>query len=63
MKRVVLISCVKQKQPGKARARDLYSSPLFRKHLAYAELLAPDAIYILSARYGLVPLDAEIEPY
>ncbi len=63
MKRIVLISCVKRKLPHKARARDLYTSALFRKSLAYAEQLAPDAIYILSAKYGLLPLDAEVEPY
>jgi hypothetical protein len=48
MKRIALISCVKQKLPYKARAEDLYTSDLFRKHLAYAKQLAPDAIYILS---------------
>lgn len=63
MRRIVLISCVKAKLPHKARARDLYTSDLFRKSLAYAEQLAPDAIYILSAKYGLLPLDAEVEPY
>jgi len=63
MKRIALIACVKQKLPHKARAEDLYTSDLFRKHLEYAKQRSPDAIYILSARYGLLPLDAEIEPY
>jgi cytoplasmic iron level regulating protein YaaA (DUF328/UPF0246 family) len=31
--------------------------------LNYALKLAPDAIFILSAKYGLVGLDDEIEPY
>ena len=30
---------------------------------AYAESLKPDAIYILSAKYGLVDPEKEIEPY
>ena len=33
------------------------------KNLAYSHRLKPDAIYILSAKYGLVDLDKEIEPY
>jgi cytoplasmic iron level regulating protein YaaA (DUF328/UPF0246 family) len=44
-------------------ARDLYQGDLFRKSLAYAKGLNPDNIYILSAKYGLVGLDDEIEPY
>ena len=52
-----------QKLPHKAKARFLYTSPLFKKSLSYAQSLNPDAIYILSAKYGLVELDQEIEPY
>lgn len=63
MRRIILISCVSQKLPYKARARCLYISPLFKKNLAYAQRLNPDAIFILSAKYGLVDLDQEIEPY
>ncbi len=44
-------------------ARDLYISPLFRLQLAYAQRLQPEAIYILSAKYGLLDLDASVEPY
>jgi hypothetical protein len=44
-------------------ARDLYISPLFKKNLQYASMLAPDTIFILSAKYGLVGLEQEIEPY
>jgi hypothetical protein len=32
-------------------------------NLAYAKLLQPDTIYILSAKYGLVELDQVISPY
>lgn len=62
-KRVVLISCAAKKLRQAARAQDLYMSPLFRRQLAYARKLAPDSIFILSAKYGLVDLDEVIEPY
>ena len=61
--KVVLLSCVSMKLPHKAKARDLYVSPLFRLGLKYAESLHPDKIFILSAEYGLVDLEREIEPY
>lgn len=60
---IVLISCAARKLQHKAKASDLYSSPLFQRQLAYACKLSPDAIFILSAKYGLVDLDEEIEPY
>ncbi len=63
MRQIVLISCVKRKGGRRAKAQNLYESDLFRKSLAYARLLSPDAIYILSAKYGLLDLDVEIEPY
>jgi hypothetical protein len=63
MKTIVLISCVSKKQPHKTKAKDLYISPLFRKNLAYAKKLIPDAVFILSAKYGLLDLEADIEPY
>ena len=63
MRKIVLISCASKKAPRRARARDLYISPLFRLNLAYATKLKPDAIYVLSAKYGLVPIDDIIEPY
>jgi hypothetical protein len=46
-----------------ARARDLYVSPLFKFNLAYAESLKPDAIYILSAKHGLLGLNQKVAPY
>ena len=63
MRRIILISCVSQKLSYKASASHLYISPLFKKNLAYAQKLNPDAIFILSAKYGLVDLDQKIEPY
>ena len=61
--KVVLISCVSKKLDYKVKAKDLYISPLFKFNLRYARSLNPDKIFILSAKYGLVGLDDEIEPY
>jgi len=62
-KRIVLISCVSQKLPHRAMARELYISTLFKLNLKYAEKLAPDKIFVLSAKHGLLALEIEIEPY
>jgi cytoplasmic iron level regulating protein YaaA (DUF328/UPF0246 family) len=63
MAKVVLISCVSKKLHHKSKAQDLYVSPLFLKNLKYAKSLNPDKMFILSAKYGLLRLDKEIEPY
>ena len=63
MKKIVLISCVSQKRTQRSKAKDLYISTLFKKNLAYARRLNSDAIYILSAKYGLLDLETEIDPY
>jgi len=63
MKKIILISCVSKKVHHKSKAQDLYVSPLFQKNLQYAESLNPDKIFILSAKYGLLKLNEEIEPY
>ncbi|MGK9370146.1 DUF6884 domain-containing protein [Melioribacter sp. Ez-97] len=63
MSTVVLISCVSKKLSHRAKARDLYVSPLFRMNLKYAQRFSPEQVFILSAKYGLVGLDEEIEPY
>lgn len=60
----VFISCVKSKRKTKAKARDMYISPLFRYSLKYAlSLTSENKIYILSAKYGLLKLDEVINPY
>lgn len=46
-----------------ARAEDLYISPLFKINLAFSHSLKPTKIFILSAKYGLVDLEQELEPY
>jgi hypothetical protein len=64
MASICLLGCVKKKLTCKARARELYTSVLFTLSLRYAErVLKPDRTFILSARYGLLELDKEIEPY
>ena len=63
MKKVVLVSCSKLKRTYPCEARLLYdASNLFSKSLAYAQTISNE-IYIISAKYGLVPLDETIEPY
>jgi len=61
--RVVLIACASKKLDYKTKAKDLYISQLFKSGLEYAKKLDPDKIFILSAKYGLLKLDQEIEPY
>ena len=62
-KRIVLIACASQKLSQRSKAKDLYISTLFKLNLKYAVKLAPDKIYILSAKHGLLSLDQEINPY
>ena len=38
MKTVALISCVSQKLDKKAKVKDIYISPLFKKNMQYARL-------------------------
>lgn len=59
---LVLVGCVASKLPGRHRARDLYTSTLFRGRRAYAEQVGAPW-YILSAAYGLVRPDSEIDTY
>jgi hypothetical protein len=63
MKKIVLISCAAKKDKVKQKAKDFYLSDLFKKNLAYGRSFNPDKIFILSAKYNLLPLDREIEPY
>lgn len=62
-KKIVIISCVSQKLPHRAKAKDLYVSTLFHLNLKYANSLSPDKIYVLSAKHGLLDLEKEVEPY
>jgi hypothetical protein len=61
-RRIGLVSCSGQKLDRRAPARELYTSPLFRKSLRHA-LGGCQTVYILSAKHGLLELDQELEPY
>lgn len=63
MRTIALISCGKSKLGCSAPACRLYTGALFQKSLAYAHHINADAIYILSANYGLLELVQEITPY
>ena len=63
MKTLGLVSCTKKKQPYPCKAFDMYSpSVLFSKAYAYCRRKY-DQVAILSAEYGLLLPDDEIEPY
>jgi cytoplasmic iron level regulating protein YaaA (DUF328/UPF0246 family) len=51
------------KRDKETKAKDLYVSPLFKMNYAYAQSQNPDAIYILSAKFGLVDPEQIIPPY
>jgi len=63
MKKHILISCVSRKLDRSAKAKDLYTSPLFRMGYRYARSLKPNNIFVLSAKHGLISSDKVIEPY
>lgn len=57
-----VVACSKSKLCHGAPARELYTSPLFKLSLAYAEQHC-DKVYVVSAFHGLVELDQELDPY
>ena len=59
---IAFISCVKEKRIGKYKAKDLYTSDFFRKSFGYCSSKY-DKVFILSAKYGLLELEDEIENY
>jgi hypothetical protein len=60
--KVALVGCGARKQAGTHAARDLYTGSLFRAAFAHAERTA-DEVYIVSALWGLVAPDAQLESY
>lgn len=61
---IVFLACTKKKQTYPCKAKEMYMpSALFRGAWNYANSLNPDSIYILSAKYGLLKPDQNIEPY
>jgi cytoplasmic iron level regulating protein YaaA (DUF328/UPF0246 family) len=64
MGNIALISCVSKKCLYKTEAKNMYTSSLFVKSLKYAnDILKPNRIFILSAKYGLLNINEKIEPY
>lgn len=57
-----LVACSAGKLDRAAPARELYTSDLFRKSLAFARSCC-SATYVVSALYGLVEIEQVIEPY
>lgn len=64
MSRTVIVGCGATKQPRPAPAGQLYTGSYARACMAWAESVTDRAhIYILSAKYGLVPWARELAPY
>jgi hypothetical protein len=59
---IYLVSCVSEKSPMPAQAKDLYKSDWFLKARDYVESTR-SPWFILSAKYGLVPPDRILAPY
>ena len=59
----VLISCCAKKRESGNYAEVLYDSDGCKKRLAYARLLNPTGIYIISALHHVVSLTQYLEPY
>ncbi len=60
----VFIGCGSKKTWHRAKAKYLYQGRYFRLCLALAHHLTSDEhIYILSAKYRVLPLDREVAPY
>jgi hypothetical protein len=60
--RIALVSCGKLKLDTPAPAKDMYTSPLFKKARAYAETHY-DRWFILSALHQVLTPDQVIRPY
>lgn len=60
---ITIIGCGVEKRRGRHAARDLYTGNLFRAHLRLAEALQPREIFVVSAKYGLVGIDDQIDYY
>lgn len=64
---VVFISCGNIKMTTPCKAEQMYQGLYFQRTLKYGKKLIKDngggQLFILSAKYGLLPLDKIIEPY
>jgi len=62
MTTLYLVSCVAKKQYDASAAKDLYTSPWFKKARAYVESTG-NSWFFLSAEHGLVDPETVIAPY
>lgn len=61
---IVFIGCGATKMKNACKARKMYVGNYVQLCLAYAQTFTTqDNIYILSAKYGVLPLEKVIEPY
>ena len=63
MNKIALISCCKNKRSTRCKVKDLYVSKSFLSNMALADEMRLSTRYVLSAKYGLLEMDCEIEPY
>jgi len=61
-KNLVILACSQKKADSTQKAQDLYQGSLFKLGRKYAEVNHFDFV-VLSAKYGLISPDREIEPY
>lgn len=62
--KIVIITCGSSKALTRSRAEKMYVGGHFRNCLRWAKSkTAPDKIFILSAKYGLLRLEDKIDPY
>lgn len=59
----VIASCGARKLTQPARASDLYIGPYARAAIGYAKSSRVSVKRIISAKYGLIPLDQVVAPY
>lgn len=67
MKTIYLLGCSASKTATPQPAIKLYTGALFRCALGYAfhqaDFEAGDALFVLSAKHGLLPLETIVDPY
>ena len=61
---IVFVGCGAAKRKRACKAEDMYTGSYFKQCITYAKTLTKDNnIYILSAKYGVLPLNKVINPY
>lgn len=63
MSEIAVIGCSKTKAGYRCPAAEMYTGQYFRACLAGARVIAPDRVYILSAKHGLLRPSRVIDPY